>query len=80
MNAWSRLQLIKKYLSRLQNIPDMGIYAETWRLLAVEYLIIGATANAEYCQARADHYGQMVPGEYVRLIEQPTAELILVQS
>jgi hypothetical protein len=76
----NRLQLIKKYLSSLQNIPDMGIYAETWRLLGIEFWIIGATANAEYCQSRAAHYEQQGTGEYARLIDQPVAELIHVPA
>jgi hypothetical protein len=78
MNTWARLQLVKKYLQSLQNIPDMAIYAETWKLLGIEFLIIGASANAAYCQARAVYYRQMVPGEYIRLIDQPVAELIHV--
>jgi hypothetical protein len=80
MTTWNRLHLIKNYLSRLQNIPDMALYAETWRLLGIEYLILGAPANAEYCLSRANHYQAMAPGEYVRLIESPVAELIHVPA
>jgi hypothetical protein len=79
MNTWEQLHLIKKYLSLLQSIPDMALYAEIWRLLGMEYLIIGAFANADYCQARAEHYSQET-GEYIRLIELPFAELIQVPA
>jgi hypothetical protein len=78
MNTWNRLQLVKKYLSNLQNIPDMALYAETWRLLSIEFLILGAISNALYCQSRAEYYAELAGGEWLRLIEQPVAELIQV--
>jgi hypothetical protein len=80
MNTWDELHTRKMYLSNLQNIPDMVLYADAWRLLAVDYLAIGATANADYCQARANHYGQLAGGEYIRLIEGQIAELIIVEA
>jgi hypothetical protein len=76
---WEQLHQRKMELSFLQNIPDMAIYAAAWNCLATDYRFIGAPANAEYCQSRADHYGKFA-GEYVRLIEQPFAELVEVPS
>jgi len=74
---WQELHKRKMELSSLQNIPDMAIYAAAWNALATDYRFVGAPANAEYCQARADHYTK-IAGEYVRLIELPFAELIQV--
>lgn len=80
MSTWEELHKIKIYLSRLQNIPDMALYAETWRLLSLQYLVIGAISNALYCQSRASYYAGLVGGEYVRLFESPVAELVEVPS
>lgn len=80
MNTWQELHKRKMYLSLLQNIPDMVLYALAWNQLAADYRVIEATANAEYCQSRADHYGQLAGGEYVRLIDGQIAELIQVPT
>ena len=77
---WDELNKRKLELSFLQTIPDMALYAAAWNCLAVDYRFIGGEANAEYCQARADHYATLAGSEYVRLFEQPFAELVQVPS
>ena len=47
------LEEIKQYLSYLRNIPSMAVYADTWRLLSLGYIVLGAISNALYCQSRA---------------------------
>ena len=80
MPTLTQLEEIKKYLSLLQNIPNMAVYAETWRLLSLAYLALGAISTALYCQSRACYYAEMAGGEYVRLIEAPVAELVEVPA
>jgi hypothetical protein len=80
MNTFEELHKIKMYLSLLQNIPNMAIYAATWQGLFVGYLALGAISNALYCQSRAEYYGEHAGGEWVRLVDAPVAELILVEA
>ena len=80
MNTFEELHKIKMYLSLLQNIPNMAIYAETWRLLSLAYLVLGAISTALYCQSRACYYAELAGGEYVRLIDAPVAELVEVPA
>ena len=80
MTTFDELHKIKMYLSLLQNICDMALYAEIWRLLSIQYLVIGAVSNAFYCQSRASYYAELAGGEYVRLIDSPVAELIEVPA
>jgi hypothetical protein len=80
MPTLEQLEEIKMYLSYLQNIPDMAIYAATWQGLFVGYLALGAISNALYCQSRAEYYGEHAGGEWVRLVDAPVAEMILVEA
>jgi hypothetical protein len=80
MPTLEQLEEIKKYLSYLQNIPNMAIYAATWQGLFVGYLALGAISNALYCQSRAAFYGEQAAGEWVRLVDAPVAELIEVPA
>jgi hypothetical protein len=68
----------KLELSFMQNIPDMCQYAKSWNNLAVDFEAAGMLSNAEYCRSRGKHYAELAGGEYLRLIEQPLAELIQV--
>jgi hypothetical protein len=77
---WEELHKIKMYLSLLQNIPNMAIYAATWQGLFLGYLSLGAISNALYCQSRAAFYGEQAAGEWVRLVDAPVAELIEVPA
>jgi hypothetical protein len=80
MPTLEQLEEIKMYLSYLQNIPNMAIYAATWQGLFVGYLALGAISNALYCQSRADYYGEHAAGEWVRLVDAPVAELVEVPA
>jgi hypothetical protein len=80
MPTLEQLEEIKKYLSYLRNIPNMAIYAATWQGLFVGYLSLGAISNALYCQSRAEYYGEHASGEWVRLVDAPVAEMILVEA
>jgi hypothetical protein len=80
MPALEQLEEIKKYLSYLRNIPNMAIYAATWQGLFLGYLALGAISNALYCQSRAEYYGEHAAGEWVRLVDAPVAEMILVEA
>jgi hypothetical protein len=71
----------KLALSMVQNIPDLGKYAQAWADLAADFEMIGFESNAEYCRARAAHYAEMAavtPGEYVKLVDGSMAEMIPV--
>jgi hypothetical protein len=46
----------------------------------VGYLSLGAISNALYCQSRAEYYGGHAGGEWVRLVDAPVAEMILVEA
>jgi hypothetical protein len=72
--------LIKRMmdLAGMQNIPSMAAYAEEWNKLGADFQAIGFENTAANCRARFEHYRDLNPGEYVRLIEQPIAELIQV--
>jgi hypothetical protein len=73
----------KLALSMLQNIPDMGKYAQAWADLAAEFEMIGFWSNASYCKSRALHYAAVAaitPGEYVRLVDGSFSELIPVDG
>lgn len=80
MNTIDRLIQHRTKLSFMQNIPSVQYYARQWSALAKGFEICGMLSNAEYCRSRAKHYGALAGGEYVRLIEQPVAELIEVGS
>ena len=64
-------------LSQMKEIPDMGRYAQEWAALAADFEACGLLSNAGYCKSRAQHYATMA-GAYIRVIEQPFAELIEV--
>lgn len=72
--------LLDRYnkLAFMQNIPDMQAYAADWHMLGDEAIKQDRPALAGMAYARASHYGQLAGGEYVRLIDQPFAELIHV--
>lgn len=74
--------LLEQYnaLAFTQNIPDMEIYASDWHALGDECIKQGRPALAGMCYARSYYYGQIGKGEYVRLLEQPFAELIEVTA
>jgi hypothetical protein len=80
MPTLEQLEEIKKYLSYLRNIPNMAIYAATWQGLFLGYLALGAISNALYCQSRAEYYGEHAAGEWVRMVDAPVAELIMVEA
>jgi hypothetical protein len=65
-------------LAFLQNIPSMADHIDDWVQLAIEFTNIGLPAAASECIARVAEYSTLTPGEYVRLIEQPVAELVHV--
>jgi len=69
--------LLDRYneLAFMQNIADMQAYAEDWHVLGDDAIMQDRPALAETVYARALHYAQMVGGEYIRVIEQPFAEL-----
>jgi hypothetical protein len=73
-------ELMQRYidLSLMQNIPDMGEYAEDWFRLGNAMQDAGRFSSAATCYDRSNHYREMSGGEYVRLIDQPFAELIEV--
>ena len=77
---WQDLLKQKLQLSLLQNIPSMAEYADAWNRLAADFEAIGFTACAAECRARFEHYRDLNPGEYIRLIDLPVAELIEVPS
>ena len=77
---WQDLLKRKAQLALMQNIPSMADYAEEWNKLAADFLAIGFTACAEDCFACFVRYRDMALGEYVRLIEQPFAELVEVPA
>lgn len=74
--------LTKRYmeLCLMQNIADMQGYALSWRRLMAAAQVIGFRSLARNARARWRHYRDMAGGEYVRLFEQPFAELILVEA
>lgn len=63
----------------MQNI-DMKSYAADWHALGDEAIKANRPALAGMAYARAFHYGQLAGGEYIKLIEQPFAELVQVPS
>jgi hypothetical protein len=67
-------------LCQTQNIPDMERYAQSWYVLAGEFIRAFRLAMAEACIGRWKQYIKEQGGEYVRLIEQPFSELILVEA
>jgi hypothetical protein len=75
---WQQLLARKIELAFLQNIPSMEEHIDDWVQLAIEFTNIGLPAAASECIARVAEYSTLTPGEYVRLIEQPIAELVHV--
>ena len=71
--------LLSEYtrLSNMQNITDMKAYALDWRKLMGCAQVAGRRNLARNARARWMHYRPM-QGEYIRLIEQPFAELLQV--
>lgn len=67
-------------LSLMQNIPNMAEYAEAWNVLAADMDAANRPYSAEACRSRFEFYRELAGGEYVRLIEQPFAELIEVPA
>jgi hypothetical protein len=75
---WQTLTSRMMELAGMQNIPDIHTYAKRWARLAEDFEEIGLKDTAANCRSRAAQYLDYAPGEYVKLIEQPIAELILV--
>ncbi len=73
-------QMMKCYtrLSLMQNILDMCAYAIEWRALMAQAQRAGFRNLARNARSRWRHYRRFIPGEYVRLIDPPFAELVLV--
>jgi hypothetical protein len=73
-------ELLSRYmqLSLMKNIPDMERYAQEWYLLASRASVQDRPNLAEACITRWKHYMSCAPGEYVRLFDGPTAELVEV--
>jgi hypothetical protein len=67
-------------LSGARNIPCIQTHADDWQKLADDLQAIGLTETARNCRARFEQYRVLDPGEYVRLIDQPIAELIHVPA
>ena len=66
-------------LSNTTEIPDLGEYAQEWADLAAGFERIGFQHSAESCRRRAIFYcvpSLETPGEYVRKVDGPFAELI----
>lgn len=62
-------------LSFMTDIPDMETYALDWAKLAADFRGCGLDNNAAYCQARADYYGTLPAGGYVRVFDGSTSEI-----
>jgi hypothetical protein len=77
---WRDLFLRIFTLTQAQNIPCIQTYADDWAKLADDFEAIGLTETARNCRARFEQYRILTPGEYVRLIDQPIAELIHVPA
>lgn len=75
---WQDLLARKRQLELMQNIPSMADYAEEWNILGVQFQAIGFVNCAADCLSRFQHYRDLNPGEYVRLIDGQIAELIQV--
>jgi hypothetical protein len=73
--------LMKCYtrLSLLSNILDMREYALDWRRLMASAQRAGFRSLARNARSRWRHYRRYIPGEYVRLVDPPFAELIPVE-
>ena len=73
-------ELTARYLdlSDIQSIPNVARYAFEWKMLADDADANGRPSLAAMCHARAAHYGKLVGGEYLRLIDLPFSELIMV--
>lgn len=75
-------QMMKCYtrLSLMKNILDMRAYAIEWRALMAQAQRAGFRNLARNARARWLHYRRFIPGEYVRRIDPPFSELILVEK
>lgn len=67
-------------LAQVQNIPSIQEYADAWNTLAADFETIGLPETTRNCRARFEQYRLLEPGEYIRLIDRPTAELIHVPA
>lgn len=70
----------KVQLAILQNIPSMAQHIDDWVQLAIDFTTVGLPGAAGECISRIAEYSHLTPGEYVRLFEQPVAELIQVSG
>ncbi len=77
---WRDLFLRMFTLTQAQNIPSIQTYADDWKKLADDFQAIGLTETAANCRAHFEQYSLLTPGEYVRLIDRPVAELIHVPA
>jgi hypothetical protein len=70
----------KDALAFANEIPDMHAYAFGWLTLAADFESCGLVSNAAYCRSRGEYYMQLAGGEYIKLVEGPFAEMILVEE
>ena len=73
-------ELMEEYnkLAMLNEIPNMATYAYQWKLLAVKAYSRNRPAMGAHAEAHAEHYGQYDPGEYIKLVDGPLAEMVFV--
>lgn len=73
-------KLIQEYsrLAMLNEIPSMATYALQWELLATKAAAKNRPALAEHARAHAEHYREYDEAEYIKLVNGPLAEIILV--
>ena len=67
-------------LADVREFSSNAEYAKAWETLADDCAAAGRPSLACACQSRADFYTDQIPGSYIRLIEGPFSELILVEA
>jgi hypothetical protein len=70
----------KTELAMMNEILNMEWYADAWLQLAAEFEKFGYPSNAEDCNSRGIHYHTFTRGEYIKLVDGPFAEMILVEE
>ena len=72
-------ELMKEYNQlSMQNEINPPEYAKKWEQLAEKALAQDRPWMWEHAKAHAEHYGQYDPGEYLKLVDGPLAELVFV--
>ena len=73
-------ELLEEYnkLAFMNEIPNMATFAFQWMLLSVKAYSRNRPALGAMAESRAKHYSQFEPGEYIKLVEGPLAEMIMI--